>query len=281
MAPAAKLLVQSLVNMFEPQFFYLAAALFIGNVVEAVTGFGGPIIAVTLAANFFPIDSLVPIIVPVILCMNIYIVIRHRKHINTPILIGGWHHVFSPKNRKSEPNLYDGILPWAFSGMLLGVAIFSIADNLILKLIYGAFVLCFSVSGFISLVRPSPGVRKPLPPAIGLLLQVTGGVMQGIYAAGGPLIVYYTNRVLTDKSSFRATLSVVWLILNSAIFMSHLITGKHGPETLITVAELLPVLAAGIIVGEKLHGRIPERAFRMLVYSILTLSGISLIYSSL
>jgi len=267
--------------MFEPQFFYLAAALFIGNVVEAITGFGGPIIAVTLAANFFPIDHLVPIIVPVILCMNIYIVIRHRKHINSHILIGGWHRLFSLHRTEPAWNLYDGILPWAFSGMLLGVAIFSIADNLFLKLLYGAFVLCFSASGFISIIRPISRAAKPLRPATGLILQITGGVMQGIYAAGGPLIVYYTNRVLTDKSSFRATLSVVWLILNFAIFMSHLLTGKHGPETLITVAELLPVLAAGIIVGEKLHGRIPERAFRMLVYSILTLSGISLIYSSL
>jgi hypothetical protein len=165
--------------------------------------------------------------------------------------------------------------------MLLGVAIFSIADNILLKLVYGAFVLCFSISGFISLARPPARSTKPLRPGTGLFLLITGGVMQGIYAAGGPLIVYYTNRALTDKGTFRATLSVVWLILNFSVFMSHLITGKHTPETLITVIALLPVLAAGIIIGEKLHGRILEHAFRMLVYSILTLSGISLIYSSL
>jgi uncharacterized protein len=266
--------------MFEQQFFYLASALLIGNIVEAVTGFGGPIIAVTLAANFFPIGHLVPIIVPVILCMNIYIVIRHRKYINSRVLIGGWMRLFSLRSHEPGWSLYDGILPWAFSGMLLGVAIFSIADNMVLKLIYGAFVLCFSVSGFMSLARPAARSNKPLRPTTGLILLITGGVMQGIYAAGGPLIVYYTNRVLADKASFRATLSIVWLILNFSIFMSHLLTGKHTPETLITVIALLPVLAAGIIIGEKLHGRIPERAFRILVYSILTLSGISLIYSS-
>jgi uncharacterized protein len=267
--------------MFEPQFFYLASALFIGNVVEAVTGFGGPIIAVTLAANFFPIDYLVPIIVPVILCMNIYIVLRHRNHINSRILIGGWRGLFSRQSREPGWNVYDGILPWAFSGMLLGVAIFSVADNMLLKLLYGGFILCFSVSGFISMLRPAARSTKPLRPATGLILLIAGGVMQGIYAAGGPLLVYYTNRVLTDKGSFRATLSVVWLILNFSVFTSHLCTGKHTPETLLTVVALLPVLAVGILIGEKLHGRIPERGFRMLVYSILSLSGISLMYSSL
>ena len=103
--------------------------------------------------------------------------------------------------------------------------------------------------------------------------------MQGIYAAGGPLIVYYAHRVLTHKSVFRATLSTVWLILNASVFASHLLAGRHTPRSLLTVLGLLPVLAVGIVIGEKLHGRIPERAFRLLVYSVLLLSGTSLVYA--
>jgi uncharacterized membrane protein YfcA len=44
---------------------------------------------------------------------------------------------------------------------------------------------------------------------------------------------------------------------------------------------MLPSLAAGIVGGEWLHGRLPELTFRRLVFALLLLGGAVLVLASL
>lgn len=247
--------------MFDTRFLILCLLTICGNAVEAITGFGSTIIAVTLGAHFYDIDKLVVIMVPVNICLSTFIVIRHRQHID-------------------YKELFSGILPLAGTGLIVGLVVFQLANTNILKKAFGIFVFIFSIVELIKVIIRNNGTGTPekqlsLPSRLFWLLS--GGLMQGIYASGGPMVVYYASRKIPDKRVFRSTLSALWLILVSVMFASHIASGKASIDTLKTSFSLLPPLVVGIFLGEYIHSRIPEKAFRIFVYIILTIAGASLI----
>jgi len=243
--------------MQDAHFIILVLVVLCGNVVEAVTGFGSTITAVTIGAHAFKIDTLVTTLVPLNIIISIYIVVRHRSGLNVKELLGG-------------------ILPMTGVGLAAGIIIFNTADIEILKKLYGAFVFAFSAFEVVRILRLKQMEEAPLGRVQAAFWLIFGGVMQGIYASGGPMVVYYASRKLKDKRTFRSTLSGLWLILNITMFISHLISGKTDAETLKTSAMLLPALLGGIVLGEWIHTRIPERVFRIVVFAILLVAGASL-----
>lgn len=247
--------------MPDSKFLILALLTVCGNAVEAITGFGSTIIAVTFGARMYDIDQLVVTLVPVNICLSLFITIRHGRSINARELL-------------------TGILPLSGAGLVCGVIIFQLADTGILKTAFGVFVFIFSLAQLAKIVAAKNGDdsgENPMSPAAKVFWLVAGGIMQGIYASGGPMVVYYASRKIPDKKVFRSTLSALWLILNSVMFASHAITGKATSATLKTGLFLLPPLCVGIIIGEHIHNRIPEKAFRVFVYIVLTAAGASLI----
>ncbi|GAG22240.1 unnamed protein product, partial [marine sediment metagenome] len=186
------------------RFLLLALFLFLSNVVEAATGFGATIIALTLAAHVYSIDFLVPVIVPLNLVVSAYIVLRHSSGVDKRIL-------------------FTRILPLAGLGMPVGLFLFNTIDADSLKLAFGVFVLCFSTFELARLIRLKGKVTtKPLSAVKAAFWLVAGGIIHGLYASGGPMIVYYASRNLFNKRDFRSTLSGLWLILSIVLFASHL-----------------------------------------------------------
>jgi uncharacterized membrane protein YfcA len=229
----------------------------LANMVGATTGFGGSMITVTLAVHLYPIEFLVPIVVLLNLVISIYIVIRHHSGIDGKLLL-------------------KQILPFAAIGLPIGIILFNVVKSGSLKLALGAFVICFSAFELVVLFRSGKEeLRKPLSPVHSAFWLFTGGVMQGMYASGGPLVVYYAGRNIPDKRVFRSTLSALWLVLNTVLLITYLATGKLTSKAAWYFVVLLPFLAIGIAIGEWVHTALPERTFRILTFSILLLTGIS------
>jgi hypothetical protein len=245
--------------MPELKFIILVIVVLIANVVEAVTGFGSTIIAVTICANFYPIDFLVPVLVPANLLMSGYIVGRHWRHISARVL-------------------FVTILPIVSVGVAGGLYLFNSMGTDKLKLVFGIFVLAFSSFQLVRHVRMKEGEEPaPLGRAQTGLWLFGGGIMQGMYASGGPMVVYYASRVFKDKGTFRATLSCLWLIINICMSISYYFTGKMTPATLRMSGLVLPCILLGIVIGEMVHKRIPERMFRIVVYALLIVAGAALV----
>lgn len=237
----------------------LAIIVIVGYMVGATTGFGAAVITITLGVHLYSLDFLVPLVVILNLEISIYIVAKHYKPIDWRLLL-----------RK--------IIPLVGLGLPLGIVLFNLVEADVLRLVLGVFVICFSVMELIMVLRMPPGQeRKPLSAVPAALWLFMGGVVHGMYAAGGPLVVYYAGRNIPDKQVFRSTLTAMWLVMNAVLLVVHLSTGKITTETAWMSAVLLPPLAIGIASGEWLHFRIPERAFRILIYSILIAAGISIL----
>lgn len=144
-----------------------------------------------------------------------------------------------------------------------------------LKLILGATIIYAASRGaYYSFIKKSE------PPPLGRAAQYaalfTGAFVQGMFNAGGPLIVLYANEQLKDKGTFRATMSALWFALNSVgLVLRVFLLDMYTEQTFISFALCIPVLAAGVFFGMFLHKRIDNAGFRKIVYLIMLAGGLS------
>ena len=246
-------------NFVDINIILLFIVLLLAHIAEAVTGFGSTILSVALGANLYPLDKLLPTIIPLNFFLSLYIVLRHRRYLDFGIL-------------------FKKIIPFFIIGMPLGILIFNLGAGSMLNLIFGFFVIILTGVEFMRLRNSYRQFEsRPLPTIWGALCLITGGIVHGLYASGGPLVVYYANRQISDKKVFRSTVSGLWLLMSVVLIINYYIAGKITPITLQNILILIPSLILGILIGELVHERINERIFRVLIYIFLFIAGLSLI----
>jgi uncharacterized membrane protein YfcA len=225
---------------------------------EATTGFGATVIALTLGVHLFPLGVLLPVLVPFGLVLSAAITWRGRRHVDRQALL-------------------RRILPLMGVGLALGLSLFERASSESLRRAFGVFVVAIA-SHQLLLLRGSERASAPLPPLAERLALLGAGVVHGLFASGGPLLVYALGRSPLEKRAFRATLSSVWLVLGVALTAAYAAGGRLGRDSLLATATLLPVLAFAIPAGEWAHHRLDEQRFRLLVFSLLLAAGLTNVF---
>lgn len=232
----------------------LAAFILLAYTLEAITGFGSVVIALSLGALLLPIEQLLPILVPLNIAMTGYLSWRYRKLIDRPLLLGS-------------------ILPGMLVGTLLGYCLLPWLDAQALKRGFGVLVLWFAAR---ELLRRAPAKGQRVPTWIMRAITTAAGICHGLFASGGPLLVFALAGSPLDKSRLRATLVAVWFTLNSLLTLAFLLDGRLAPA-LPQVLSYAPLLLIGIWLGERLHRRVDERFFRHGIYALLAVTGLLLI----
>lgn len=235
--------------------FGLAAVLIVAHTAETILGFGSTLIALSLGVHLFPLERLLAVLILLGLVQSTWILSRASKHIDWTLL----------RTR---------ILPFAAIGLIAGIFLRDMASEALLKKILGGFVLLVASSELVLIARNRP--RKPgvpLPSAAALLSG--GGVFHGLFASGGPLIVYYASRAIGKPEVFRATLSMLWLVLNLVLTTQLAFEGRFTVQTAELGAAALPAALVGMFIGERIKVR--ERGFQALTYGLLLIAGIALL----
>jgi uncharacterized membrane protein YfcA len=220
--------------------------------IETALGFGATLISVALGSFVLDLDALLPALAPLNLTLSIYLATRYRAQID-------------------QRFLFTRLLPLMGLGLPIGMLVFASADPSLLKRLFGAFLV---VVAAVELMRMrQPGDQQPLgrPGEIAMLLA--GGMIHGAFMTGGPMAVYVTGRVLTDKGRYRATLSALWAVLNIVILTSYAMTGRLTATTGGLVVTLVPSIAIGMVTGEVLFRRVSQTLFRGAVFVMLLASG--------
>ncbi|NQU65273.1 MAG: sulfite exporter TauE/SafE family protein [SAR324 cluster bacterium] len=230
---------------------------FLSYLSVAFAGFGGILIPITLGAHFYPIRWMLPVLLPLTLLLNLYILLRHFRQINRSIL-------------------FRQILPFMGVGLVIGMVIFNRIHGELLVEAFGILVVVMSLRELVQLFR-SDRTLSPIGRFEAFLYIFAAGIVHGIYASGGPLLVYIVNRFNLKKSEFRSTLSVVWLIMNIFLSISYVLTNRITLETGRISLLLLPSLVLGIFLGEYLHEKSDGRKFKIVVFTLLLLTGVSII----
>lgn len=225
--------------------------IFIGYTLEAITGFGSIVIALSLGALLVPISELLPVLVPLSVALSSTIVWRYRKLIDKPLLL-------------------RMILPLMLTGTLVGYGVRPFLDAALMRQIFGLFVLWFALRELWRMRGTT--LPSALPPWLARAITFLAGITQGLFASGGPLLVYAMAGSTLDKSRFRATLAAVWVSLNVVLSCAFFLDGSLVPA-LPRIASYLPVLFIGVWIGETLHHRVSEQHFRKAIFGLLLVTG--------
>lgn len=246
-------------QLASPAMAWLIAVVFAAFTVEAAAGFGATLVAVALGAFALPIELILPAFVPVNVALSATLAARGRADVDGRLLL-------------------RGVLPAVIVGMPVGYFGARLGDPRTLKLAFGVFVVAL---GSLELLRSrasatasADGAARPLARTTAAGLLGLGGVAHGAFATGGPMIVYVLGRTLgDDKSRFRATLSALWLVLNGALALSYAADGSLDRGSLARSVTLVPALAAGLWLGERIHARVRGPSFRRGVFALLVVAG--------
>jgi hypothetical protein len=219
--------------------------------IEGAIGFGGTVVAASVGAQLVPLAALLPGFVVVNLALSSYLLARGRDAI-------AWR------------MLAVEIAPPVALGAAGGLALWHLPAIELLSLVFGAFVAALAA---FRLARPT---ATELPRALRIAFLVAGGLAHGLFGTGGPLIVYVVRRRLPDKAAFRATLSVLWIVLNLALvanFLSlHAYTARAGWLGAAVAVALIP----GLAIGERLHRALDAAKFERAVWIVLLVAGLAL-----
>jgi uncharacterized membrane protein YfcA len=227
---------------------------------EGVTGFGSTVLALPFVTLLLGLKTAVPVLVILAWVLAALIVLESRRHIvwreyfhiALLVAVGLPFGIWLRQSRPPEE------LRWILAGFMVAVG----AQGLIRQLMGRQHS------------KMSP--RKKLSTSAFLPL---GGIIHGAFGTGGPLVVIYAARAITEKTLFRVTMCMMWFTINTIVITQWATGPVRHMHIARTAAVCLPFTLLGLFVGNKAHYRINENVFRMVVYSVLIASGAFLVWS--
>lgn len=242
-------------SMIDPALLAFAFLVFASFTIQTVVGFGSTLLCVTIGSHLLPMRDVVALAVPLSFLQTSYVVARHRDGVR-------WR------------MLFQRILPLMLVGGAAGYLAVREDPGEWLRSAFAALVTLLAARELYRLVR-TPHETGPLHPALSSGMMLIAGVIHGIYASGGPPLVYAVGREL-PKRELRSTLSVVWLVLDGALALGFLFDGRYHEGTTRALPWVLFAMPLGLMVGEVLHHRVDEQRFRTALFVLLLLAGLIL-----
>ena len=112
-------------------------------------------------------------------------------------------------------------------------------------------------------------------------IGAAGGVIGGMYGAGGAPLAWFMYRQPLDLNVIRATLLATFFVSTLSRSVIVALSGDLTHEVLLVALASVPIVIVSTVVSTRLAHRVPDRAIRRFVFVLLILLGLSLIVSSL
>ncbi len=253
----------------------LGVVTFAAAVVQGALGFGFTLVAMGFFLLILGSSDVVPLLLVINLTISLSLVPRLRRDVIAPLglrFAGG-----------------------AVLGIPIGVLAFSHADVDDLKVWAGFAMLVFSALIVVSKPRPGAGQADPKPgshvgsvssgrsevprgdesfstPAA-LGIGAVAGAMTSSLSMPGPAVVLYLTAIGAGRDATRATtLAFFAFAYIVSVALQTLTVGVEG-QVWLTAVMLLPITAAGALVGHRLAPRVREESFRRLVLATVVGTG--------
>ncbi len=223
------------------------------------TGFGAAA-AMPLLALVVPLKVLIPAWTLVGLVASVTLFGRDRHHV-------GWGDIAR-------------LVPTCLIGVLVGLYLFTVLEPSLLARGLGILVLLYGLHSLWGTFRPLPRwsasarVAAPIAGLVGGIVGTTFGTMASVFFA------MYFDALRKGKEQFRGTMNAILLALVVLRGAGYWAVGEYTREALVTAAIALPMMLAGIFIGNRIHTGLSELAFRRLVSGALMASGLALLVKS-
>ncbi|MCU0945155.1 MAG: sulfite exporter TauE/SafE family protein [Rubritepida sp.] len=161
-------------------------------------------------------------------------------------------------------------LPLGLAALVLGPARGIVAFVGLLLVVYAGYTLARIA------LRMAP---PPLPagPRADAVVGFASGVLGGIGGYVGALVGMWADATGASPRETRALMQPFIAIMQAITILGLALTGFFTREALWLTASAVPALLLGTWLGMKAYGRIPPQGFRLVLLSLLLLSGLSLL----
>jgi uncharacterized membrane protein YfcA len=172
------------------------------------------------------------------------------------------------------------LAPTCLIGVAVGLYLFAVLDSRALAQGLGALIVLYGGYSLWLTYRPqgkpqaSPRVVATLAGVLGGAVGTTFGTMASVFFA------IYFDVMRMSKDAFRASMSAILVALGIVRGAGYWAVGEYSRDVLITVAIALPMMLAGIFLGNRIHTGLSELAFRRSVGGALIVSGLALLAKS-
>jgi uncharacterized membrane protein YfcA len=236
------------------ELIYFAAIITLACFVQAVAGFGLPMIATPVLVALFGIRAAVPLMAIIILELQIFMIVRYHMALNIRTV---WR-----------------ISVAAVLGIPIGVLFLSRIPEAITITLLGLILIFYVLYSLFNL--PVPALNRP---TWAYFIGFLSGVGGGAYNIAAPPIIIYADTQRWGPELFKANLQGCFLIITVVAILTHTLSGNVTGDILQKSLITLPFVLVGALAGFYLDRFINPAVFRKIVLVLLLILGINLALS--
>jgi uncharacterized membrane protein YfcA len=227
-------------------------------------GFGAGVIALPILSHFISVQDGSQLVVFSSLCISLIIISRQYKN----IVWSAWIKII----------IISGI------GLPLGVFIISSLSEFWITMFLVAFVIGEGIYGLFKTFVAKNG-EQPITKvkyAFHIVILFIGGIIQGSLGVSGPLITVYVSDVVKDKSAFRATLCMTWVVLNGVLTIKNVTLDIINGTTIFPLMlAVIPAVIFSYFIGNHFHNKFSRETFNKFVYVFLIVIGVVTFFTTI
>ncbi|WP_142830439.1 sulfite exporter TauE/SafE family protein [Planococcus soli] len=226
----------------------------IASILQTSTGFGFSILATPFLLLLFKPVEAIQINLILSLLISSALIMKIRKDIDFGIL--------------------KRFVMGSFAGLPIGILLFLSLNLDGLKLGVSILILLLTVL-LIFKFRISQSKKTDL-----FIGGLSGSLTTSIGMPGPPILLYFSGTD-TKKEVLRSTTLAFYLFIYFVSLMIHMLFAGTNSTVWLSSLWGVPLVAAGLYIGELLFGRINQHVFRIFTYAILLFTGSYLLLESL
>ena len=219
--------------------------------VRGMAGFGSGLIAVPLLTLMWPVTTVVPIVVALDYLGSASQGVKNVDRV-------AWREQLV-------------LVPFMVVGVGGGLWLLAAVPTALLARILGGFVIAYAIYQMLPLSEPR-GSR-----VAATYCGFLGGLVGTLFGTGGPFYVIYLNLRGLDRTVFRATFAMNFLIDGGVRLAAFTGAGLFNRQALGYLLTAVPIAGAGLYVGGRLQTGLSQRAFLIVIRVLLLASGLVLL----
>lgn len=239
-------------------FVLFLAAFMIGVTKTGIPGIG--ILAVPLMAIAFPAKMSTGLLLPMLVCADIFAVAYYRR-------FALWSHILK-------------LLPPAVCGIIAGSLVIGHINNAQLKPIIGLIVLAMVILNYWRQKKSDDEMNIPTHWSFAVMMGFLAGITTQLANAAGPIIIIYLIAMRLDKYKFMGTAAWYFMILNWLKVPLFFIDGRITWQSLKVDLITFPMVVIGAVAGAFILKNIPQKWFNKVVIFLTVAAAIKLVLSA-
>lgn len=237
---------------------FIFIAQFLGFIIKGLTGFGNPLLANPLMAMRIDNVQITPGVLPVDLCVNLFISFKNRKSFILKLALP--------------------VAACIMVGVVPGTLFLKVGTQWVIKALLGAFIIFLGIE---MLTRKNTEETNKKNNLFSLgIVSVISGFLSGLFGIN-MLMVAYLNRYVANRHQFRANVCFIFCFENIFRLIMYAINGMLTTFTLYISLLSVPAAILGVALGNRIDLKLDERKSKIAMCSVFIFGGVSILVKAL